>query len=163
MRRWRGNSDMDAHRHTLAWVQVGLSAIGALIAIVLASFHYSEETSAVLCTGAGGCSTVNSSPYSTVAGVPIAVIGLGAYLVIGGLAFLSTREGRLAHQAPLAVFGLSLVGVLYSAYLTYLELFVIHAICPWCVASAVVMLLIWVTSIVDSARRRRWAAVEAEA
>lgn len=43
-----------------------------------------------------------------------------------------------------------MVGVLYSAYLTYLELFVIHEICPWCVASALVMVALFVLAIVDA-------------
>jgi len=112
---------------------------------------------------------VNTSPYSTVAGIPVALLGMGAYVAIGALAFLSTREacpergrrGTLASQAHLAVFGLSLVGVLYSAYLTYLEVFVIRAICPWCVASALIVMAIWISSALDVWRRR--AAAEASA
>ena len=140
--------------HRLALTVMLLSAAGGGVAVVLASFHYSPETTALLCTTAGGCETVNSSPYSTIAGVPIALLGLAAYVVIGGLALMSTRAGAWGGRAPLAVFGLSLVGVLYSVYLTYLELFVIRAICPWCVASAVIMTLIWIVSIVDVSRRR---------
>ena len=144
----------------IAFTQVALSAAGAVAAVILASFHYSVETTALLCTGAGGCETVNTSPYSTIGGMPIALIGLGAYVLIGVLAFLSTRSSRLADAAPLAVFGLSFVGVLYSAYLTYLEFFVILAICPWCVASAIIITAIWILSLLDRSRRVR---VEADA
>ena len=151
--------------HRIALLQMVLSAAGVAVAVILTSFHYSPAAAAALCTGAGGCETVNTSPYSTVAGIPIALLGMGVYVAIGALAFLSTREARpersrrdaLAAQAHLAVFGLSLVGVLYSVYLTYLEIFVIRAICPWCVASALVVTAIWIASAVD-VRRRRAAA-----
>ena len=144
--------------HRTAFLQMVLSAAGVVVAAILTSFHYSPATTAALCTGAGGCETVNTSPYSTIAGIPIALLGMGAYVAIGALAFLSTREGALAEQAHLAVFGLSLAGVLYSAYLTYLEIFVIRAICPWCVVSALIMTAIWISSAVDLVRRRRAAA-----
>ena len=152
--------------HRTAFLQMVLSAAGVVVAAILTSFHYSPATTAALCTGAGGCETVNTSPYSTIAGIPVALLGMGAYVAIGALAFLSTREafpergrrGALAEQAHLAVFGLSLAGVLYSAYLTYLEIFVIRAICPWCVVSALIMTAIWISSAVDLVRRRRAAA-----
>lgn len=149
--------------HRLALVQIVLSVAGMGVAAVLTSFHYSPATTAALCTTAGGCETVNSSPYSTIAGIPIAIFGLLGYLAIGLAAFASTREGRLGEQAPLAVFGMALVGVLYSLYLTYLELFVIRAVCPWCVASAVVMAAIWIVSILDVTRRRRDEFAESDA
>ena len=147
----------------LALFQVVLSIAGIGVAAVLTSFHFSPTTTAALCTAAGGCETVNSSPYSTIAGVPIALFGMLGYLAIGVSALASTRQDWLGEQAPLAVFGLSLIGVLYSAYLTYLEIFVIRAICPWCVASALLMIAIWVTSIVDVTRRRRAELAEFEA
>ncbi|HEY4691745.1 MAG TPA: vitamin K epoxide reductase family protein [Anaerolineae bacterium] len=148
--------------HRLAFIEIVLCAAGAGVAAILATFHYSTEASALLCTRAGGCEAVNTSPYSTIGGIPIALIGLGAYGVIGVLAFLSTRPGSTGEYAALAVFGLSLIGVLYSIYLTYLEFFVIRAVCPWCIASAVIMTAIWIVSLVDVSRRRR-AAAEADA
>ena len=149
--------------HRIALLQIVLSAAGVAVAVILTSFHYSPATTAALCTGAGGCETVNTSPYATIAGIPVALLGMAAYVAIGALAFASTREARpeqgrrgaLAEQAPLAIFGLSLAGVLYSAYLTYLEIFVIRAICPWCVVSALIMTAIWISSVVDIVRRRR--------
>ena len=144
-------------KHRPAFIQVILAAGGVIVSAILASFHYSPVTTAAFCTCAGGCETVNTSPYSTIAGIPIALIGLGAYLVIGALAFASTRDWPISEPAPLAVFGLSLIGVLYSLYLTYLELFVIRAICPWCVASAVLITAIWLVSIVALVKRRRAA------
>ena len=149
--------------YPIAIAQIVLCVAGVLVAVILTSFHYSPATAAGLCASAGGCETVNTSPYSTLAGIPIALIGLGAYLVIGGLAVAATRDWPIREAAPLLVFGLALIGVLYSAYLTYLELFVIRAVCPWCVASALIMTSIWILALVDVLRRRRLEAVEADA
>jgi len=152
-----------ASTHRIAIAQIALCAAGVAVSAILTSFHYSEATAAALCTAAGGCETVNTSPYSTLGGIPVALIGLGAYLVIGGLAFAATRDWPIGEMAPLLIFGLSLIGVLYSAYLTYLELFVIHAVCPWCVVSALLMTSIWILALVDVVRRRRVDAIEADA
>lgn len=92
--------------------------------------------SAPACVGdSAGCETVQSSPYSRILGVPVAALGLGGYAAL----LLSAALRGLAGAA----FGLfvALVGTLFSGYLTYLELFVIEAICQWCVASAVLMVL----------------------
>ena len=64
-------------------------------------------------------------------------------------AAFSAKEEQWAAYTALAIFGVSLVGVLYSAYLTYLELFVIYAICRWCVASAVIMAVFFILSILN--------------
>ncbi|HJW82848.1 MAG TPA: vitamin K epoxide reductase family protein [Anaerolineae bacterium] len=152
-----------ASTHRIAIAQIALCAAGVVVSAILTSFHYSEATTAALCTVAGGCETVNTSPYSTLGGIPVALIGLGAYLVVGGLAVASTRDWPIGETAPLMIFGLSLIGVLYSAYLTYLELFVIHAVCPWCVVSALLMTSIWILALVDVVRRRRLEAIEADA
>lgn len=93
--------------------------------------------SSALCTGFGGCELVNASRYALVAGIPVSLIGLIGYLVILGLSLWKMRGGPWMLSA--LVFGMALVGFLYSLYLTYLELFVILAVCPWCVASALLM------------------------
>jgi uncharacterized membrane protein len=84
-------------------------------------------------------------------GIPMPTLGLISYLVLLGLLAVQPQVA-LKKQAwtpyiALAIFGISLAGVLYSAYLTYLELFVIYAICRWCVASAVVMVALFILSI----------------
>lgn len=93
--------------------------------------------SSALCTGFGGCDVVNASPYAVVAGVPVSLIGLIGYLAILGLSLWRVWGGTWA--LSLLIFGMALVGFLYSVYLTYLELYVIRAVCPWCVVSALIM------------------------
>ncbi len=105
---------------------------------------------AAYCAGVGDCDTVQNSPYAMLLGVPVAVWGLLSYLALLGLWLVKRSDWRgLGHLASQAFFLGALIGVLYSAYLTYLELFVINAICPWCVASAIVMTALFVLSIVE--------------
>jgi uncharacterized membrane protein len=101
----------------------------------------------VICGGYQGCETVNNSPYAEIAGIPIALLGVGAYLAILVLLALESRGDFWSQNSPVLVFGASLAGVLYSAYLTYIELEVIHAICFYCVISAIAISVIFILSI----------------
>ena len=125
-----------------------LALIGIFVASYLTYIHWFPESN--LCTGLGDCETVNASRWSTIRGFPIAALGLGMYVIILGLSFYRLRSQSEPHSFIVpAIFGLSLVGVLYSAYLTYIELFVIYAICPYCVASAIIVTLIFGLSVRD--------------
>ena len=105
-----------------------------------------------MCLGNGDCSTVNSSRFSVIYGIPVSLLGMIAYLAIFILLALELRKILTRENSNLLVFGLSLVGVLFSAYLTYIELYVIHAVCPFCVVSAVVITVIFLISIIRLAR-----------
>jgi uncharacterized membrane protein len=133
---------------------LGLALVGLVVAGMLTSFHVSAGASQAFCTEAGGCGTVNESSYSQVLGVPISVFGMLSYGTIAILAALAMRGFSYREWVPLVVFGIAASGTLYSIYLTYLELFVIHAICPWCVASAIVMVALLVVSLADLLRLR---------
>ena len=108
-----------------------LAVAGAGVASYLTWVHYADVSP--ICTTGGGCETVQKSSYSELAGVPVALLGLGGYLAILVTLFLPGEAMRLWAAA------LALIGAGFSVYLTYLELFVIDAICQWCVASAVIM------------------------
>ena len=88
--------------------------------------------------GGGGCETVASSSYSHIAGINVAVFGVGGYVLLVCAALTPGDLGRFTG------FVLALVGCGFSLYLTYLELFVIHAICQWCATSAVLMTVLFV-------------------
>jgi uncharacterized membrane protein len=89
-----------------------------------------------VCGPSHGCETVAQSVYSEVLGfLPVAYLGLAFSVVLVGLA--ATWWRRADRRMLLAAYGLLLLGTLFAAYLTYLELFVIEAICPWCVSYAV--------------------------
>jgi uncharacterized membrane protein len=111
---------------------LGLALAGIAIASYLTWVHYAD-TQAVCVGGGGGCERVQTSEYAELAGVPVAVIGLIGYVAM--LAAIATPGESAMLAAALG----GLAGFGFSAYLTYLELFVIDAICQWCVASALVM------------------------
>jgi uncharacterized membrane protein len=87
--------------------------------------------------GGGGCETVANSSYSHVAGVNVAVFGIVGYVALLLSAFLASDLARFGG------FAVALGGFGFSIYLTYLELFKIEAICQWCVASAVLMTILF--------------------
>jgi uncharacterized membrane protein len=109
-----------------------LAVLGAMISAYLTWTHFAGLSP--VCTGSGeGCKTVQSSRYASVVGIPVALLGLVAY---GGLIF----SAAVWKAAGIYLgFLISLVGTLFSAYLTYLEIFVIGALCQWCLASAAIM------------------------
>jgi uncharacterized membrane protein len=122
---------MNATSHRIMiWAVTALAMVGAAIGGYLTITHFADQP--VICGGLGSCATVQSSEYAAIGGVPIALLGLFMYLAIGGLALVSGRRP----VAMFVAFGIALSGALYSAYLTWVELAVLHAICLWCVASA---------------------------
>jgi uncharacterized membrane protein len=118
-----------------------LALAGLAIAIYLTIVHY-DHSSPVCVGGGGGCEKVQTSDYAELAGVPVALIGAIGYAAILLSLAVPGDSGRFAGAL------LGLVGLGFSLYLTYLELFVIDAICQWCVASAVVMALLATTTVV---------------
>ncbi len=127
-------------------VSAVLALIGLADSIYLTYIKLANATAS--CAGIGNCESVNSSKYAEIAGIPIALFGAGAFLAILFLLFIENRSEFWKNTAPMAVFGISLAGVLYSAYLTYVEIAILHAICPYCVLSAVVLVALLVISVV---------------
>lgn len=98
----------------------------------------------------GSCETVNTSKWSRFMGLPVAAWGLLFYLDVFVVALVGTmRRFEFEPAISLVLVGEAAVGVLFSAWLTYLELGVIHAICIWCVTSACLVTLILLTTIAD--------------
>ncbi len=95
---------------------------------------------AAMCGPVGDCNQVQSSPYAHFFGIPVGIIGLVGYAAIG-IGWAATRFGseQIAKFGWLAIFAMALFGVLFSIYLTYLELAVIKAVCIWCLSSAMIM------------------------
>jgi len=122
-----------------------LALIGLGIATYLTIVHY--DGGDPLCLAGGhGCATVQESDYAEMAGLPVPVIGLFGYLTVLLAAALPGDAGRI-----LGLFA-AVIGFGFSLYLTYLELFVIDAICQWCVGSAVVMTLTFVVALTRALR-----------
>lgn len=119
---------------------VVLTVIGLGVASYLTYVHYAGIKP--VCTAGGSCAKVQSSIYSELAGVPVALIGLIGYVVILGSLLAPENETTRFATATFTVIGFG-----FSAYLTYRELFSIHAICEWCASSAVIMTVLMCLSI----------------
>jgi uncharacterized membrane protein len=125
---------------TTSRVIIVLTLIGMGLSAYLTIVHWGWIP-LVCFGGSGGCEVVNLSMYAQIVGIPVALLGFLAYGAIFLLSFGGWFEDY-AHWAFLARFTLALVGVLFSVYLTYIELFILHEICQWCVASAIDVTLI---------------------
>jgi uncharacterized membrane protein len=121
-----------------------LAMVGLGVAAYLSYVHY--EDIKPVCGLGGDCQKVQTSQWSELGGVPVALIGLIGYALILASLFVPGEAGRVAGAF------LALIGFAFSAYLTYRELFSIDAICPWCVVSACLMTLLAVLTAIRLVR-----------
>ena len=130
-----------------------LSLVGILIALYLTLYKIGVIGD-LSCT-LGSCETVNTSKWATFLGLPVAAWGLAAYVALFTLSMAGTADRHVGSPAiSLILVVIAAWSVLFSAWLTYLELFVIKAICIWCVTSAVLLVVILVVSVVDLKRTK---------
>lgn len=115
-----------------------LAVLGAAISAYLL---YVRQTGGVLACSTGGCETVQSSSYAEVLGVPVAALGLVGFL---GLLVAAILRGELARLAQAT---LALTALLFGAYLLYVQLAVIDAICEWCLATDAITTAITVLAL----------------
>jgi len=108
-----------------------VTAAGIGVAAYLTYVHY--RPAALICTAGGGCETVQGSKYSVLAGIPLAILGLVAWVAALGLTIWNSELARTLTAA------LAVVAVAFAAYLVILQLFVIDAICVWCMANDLVL------------------------
>jgi uncharacterized membrane protein len=113
--------------------------LGLAVAAYLTYVHYAA-LEPICAGGAGGCEKVQSSSYAELAGTPVAVLGVAGYALILASLWVPGDGGRVAGTL------LALVGFGFSAYLTWIEVFELEAICQWCVASAVLMTILAVAT-----------------
>jgi uncharacterized membrane protein len=135
------------------WLIAGLAAVGVAVAGYL-TWTKLTGGSALFCTGVAGCEVVQASRYAMFLGVPTAAWGVALYATAGGLALAGLTAGRW-----LAAFLLVAGGLGFAGYLTYLELFVIGAVCWYCVVSAAVTLALLGALLGRRPRARRTRAV----
>lgn len=125
-----------------------LCLAGLFVALYLYLFKIGKI--GALACGSGSCETVQLSPQSRFLGVDVSLIGVIGYAVMLVLAFLALQPRYAGRSAPSALLlALSGGALLFTAYLTYLELFVIHAVCRWCVTSAAIVLAIFLLALYD--------------
>lgn len=130
--------------------------VGLFVSLYLWLWHLGLMGS--LACGTGGCEVVQASRYAMFAGVPVALLGVIGYAAMLGVSLVGLHGRWADSPGPTRLLvALAGIGVLFSAYLTYLEAEVIHAWCRWCVGSAIIVTVIFVTAVIgmrrDVARR----------
>lgn len=129
------------------WLFVVTALIGLIDSAYLIWIKIANDK--VYCLpGLGDCWTVNTSQYSQVLGIPVSVFGVIGFIIILSIALLGHHNHFINNNREILLFGITLAGFLYSLYLTYLELFVINAICPFCVLSAIAMTVLFILSVI---------------
>ena len=129
---------------TIIWI-AAILGLSVAVYLTISKLTHSQ----LYCTpGLGDCNKVNSTRWSLLWGIPLAAYGAGMYAVILLVQLLKDRVKYIAKYEHLLLFGISLFGFLFSLYLTYLELFVIKAVCQWCVVSALSVTTIFIVSII---------------
>ena len=119
-----------------------LALVGFFVALYL--WLHQIGVGGELKCGTGGCETVQASPWAQQLGIPVAFYGVVGYAAILAVALVGLQPAWLERRGPtLLIAALATGGVLFSAWLTYLELFVIHAVCVWCAAYAVTVVVGW--------------------
>jgi len=132
-------------------ISIALTLLGVAVSAYMTIFKLTDNQR--MCLGNGGCSKVNSSVYAEVYGIPVAIIGIGGYAVIAALTFMEDRNPFLKQNGTMLVFGLALIGFLFTLYLIYVELALIKALCPFCVTSQITMTILFIISIIRLARQ----------
>jgi uncharacterized membrane protein len=122
-----------------------LGVVGLGIGVYLVWVHY--DLDALVC-GLGDCETVQTSTYAELAGIPIATLGAAMYAALLALTILRLVVPRWLTPASMAALAISGAGMLYSAWLTWIEIYEIEAICQWCVASAIVTTLLFLVEVI---------------
>jgi uncharacterized membrane protein len=130
------------HRQAIA----ALALVGWFLALYL--WLYQLGVGGPLKCGTGGCEIVQTSRWAAFLGIPVAFYGVVGYAAILTAALVALQPAWLGRRSPILLLAaLATGGVLFTGWLTYLELFVIHAICRWCVTSAVIMAAIWIVAL----------------
>jgi len=139
----------------LSQIALALTVIGLLVAIYMTIYGLTSNDR--MCIGSKDCSVVNTSRYSKInlvgIEIPVAVMGVAGYASILGVLLFERRTSFLRQNGTLVFFGLSLIGFLFTLYLIYVEVALIKAYCPFCIASQSAMTLIFILSVIRVVRQ----------
>lgn len=135
----------------LSQIAIALTTLGLLVSVYMTIYKITSNDS--MCIGSQDCSVVNASRYSEIYGIPVAVLGVVGYTAILGVLLLERNQGFFKQNGSMLFFGLSLTGFLFTLYLIFLEVALIKAYCPFCIASQAAMTLIFILSVVRLVRQ----------
>lgn len=123
-----------------------LAVVGLLVSIYMTIYKITDNDA--MCLGSGECAAVNASRFSEVNGVPVAAIGVVGYAAILAVHALEKRIRFFERNGTLFIFGMGLTGFLFNVWLIYVEIALIKAFCPFCVASQIAMTLIFIIAVI---------------
>jgi uncharacterized membrane protein len=123
-----------------------LIVVGFLVSLYMTIYKITSNES--MCIGSKDCAVVNASRYSEVNNVPVALIGMAGYGALLAILWLEKRPGFFKQNGSMIFFSISLIGFFFTLYLVYVEIALIKAFCPFCIASQVSMTLIFILSVV---------------
>jgi uncharacterized membrane protein len=135
----------------LSNIAVILTIAGLLVSIYMTIYKFTDNEK--MCIGSGGCSVVNSSRYSEVNGIPVAVLGVAGYSAILAVLLLERTNKFFEQNGTMMFFGLSITGFLFTVWLIYVEIALIKALCPFCLTSQAVMTVIFILSVIRLIRQ----------
>lgn len=138
-------------KNRLTQVTVALTIIGLLVSIYMTIYKVTSNDN--MCVGSKDCSVVNSSKYSEVNGIPVAVVGAIGYAALLGIVWLERKPGFFRDNGSMIFFGISLIGFFFTLWLIYVEIALLKAYCPFCITSQITMTLIFILSVVRVVRQ----------
>ena len=130
----------------LKQVTIALTVLGLLVSIYMTIFKLTNNEN--MCIGSHGCSIVNASGYSSIRGIPVAVLGIVGYLSILAVLYLEDKPGFFQTNGSMLQFAITLLGFLFTVWLVYLEVAIIKAYCPFCITSQISMTLIFILTVI---------------
>ena len=130
----------------LKQVTIALTVLGLLVSIYMTIFKLTNNEN--MCIGSHGCSIVNASGYSSIHGIPVAVVGILGYLSILTVFYFERKPGFLQTNGSMVQFTLTLTGFLFTVWLVFVEVALIKAYCPFCITSQISMTLIFILTVI---------------
>ncbi|SRR5258706_247813 len=130
----------------LKQVTIALTVLGLLVSIYMTIFKLTNNEN--MCIGSHGCSIVNASGYSSIHGIPVAVVGILGYLSILAVFYLERKPGFFQTNGSMVQFTLTLTGFLFTVWLVFVEVALIRAYCPFCITSQISMTLIFILTVI---------------
>lgn len=135
----------------LSQIAIAFTILGLLVSIYMTVYKYTKNEK--MCVGSGGCNIVNSSRYSEVSEIPVAVFGIVGYASILAVLLLESKNKFLEQNGTMVFFGLSFTGFLFTVWLIYVEVALIKALCPFCLTSQASMTIVFITSVIRLIRQ----------
>ncbi|HWS24617.1 MAG TPA: vitamin K epoxide reductase family protein [Anaerolineales bacterium] len=135
-------SKLDQYIH---YASLAVILIGLVVSVYMAIYNYTDNDS--MCLGSGDCSTVNASRFSEFYGIPVGLIGVFGYIALFLMLYYEDKFSITQKNGNLPFFASSLLGFLFTIYLIYIEIWILDAICPFCLVSQITMTILFFVAV----------------